>query len=95
MNEINKIQVNTTGNYPIIEGAGLIGEIANKRISDYWVHANYPNFPSVNQILLDILVEDYNERHAPGPDSEGDSRAKEQPSVSKPTPATEEGESTT
>lgn len=58
------------------------------------------NFVKVKRVcdLCFRNIKEWNEiyhRNAPGPDSEGDSRAKEQPSVSKPTPTTEEGESTT
>jgi hypothetical protein len=61
---MNKITVDNSGNYPTIEGAGLLGEEANKRIAEYWVHSGSNSFPPIDQVILDILIEDYNQRHS-------------------------------
>lgn len=58
------ITVDNSGNFPVIEGAGVIGDEANKRISDYWVRSGSNSFPPIDQVILYILIEDYNERHA-------------------------------
>ena len=62
---MNKITVDNSGNYPVIEGAGFIGDLANKRISDYWVHSGSNSFPAIDKVLMEILIEDYNDRHSP------------------------------
>jgi hypothetical protein len=51
-------------NYPEVEGAGLLGDIVNKRWSEQFVNENYPQYPPFNEMALDVLIEDYNQRHA-------------------------------
>lgn len=80
---MDRITVKNTGNYPEIIGAGLIGDIANKRYADIWVHSNWPQFPSVGDMLIDILVEDYNERHATDLSSERKTSQKASPVAHK------------
>lgn len=58
------ITINTNGNYPIAEGAGALGDIVNQRWKDQWIHENQPRFASFDSVAVDVLVEDYNERHA-------------------------------
>jgi hypothetical protein len=64
-NRMNKITVKQTYEdlYPVILGAGLLGEIANRRIKEYWELTGTQELPPINEIMLDILIEDFNERH--------------------------------
>lgn len=50
-------------NHPTVEGAGSLGDEVNKRWSTQWVNENNPQFYSFDQMAIEILVEDYNERH--------------------------------
>lgn len=53
-------------NYPQIEAQSpddpLAAEV-NKRFADLWVHQNDPQFPTIDQMVLDVLAEDYIKRH--------------------------------
>lgn len=55
-------------NYPKVEGAGILGDIVNKRWSEQWVAENNPTFLSFDSMALNVLIEDYNERHPPQTD---------------------------
>lgn len=61
---MNKIILEYKGNYPRIEGAGILGEEVNKRMADHWISDVSNNFPAIDRLILEILIEDYNKRNA-------------------------------
>lgn len=53
-------------NHPIVEGNDPFARALNKRIDELWIQSGWGSHqPTVDQIALDLLVEDYNKRHAP------------------------------
>ena len=50
-------------NYPEVENAGILGDIVNKRWADEWVSSNTPHFKPFGDMAIDVLIEEYNERH--------------------------------
>lgn len=64
------IEVETGNDHPFIKNAGLIGDIANERFKKIWIEQNNPQFPTVDQMFLNILIEDYNQRHSDKADKE-------------------------
>lgn len=57
-------------NYPRLENAGALGEVVNKRLSDLWVNTGTTDFPPMNEMIIEVLVEDYNKRHEFAPKQE-------------------------
>jgi hypothetical protein len=77
---MSKIKMKDTifNNYPIVEGAGLLGDIVNKRWSEQFVNENFPQYPPFNEMALDVLIEDYNQRHAEGEQSPSSAKQEQQ-----------------